>query len=171
MDKRCSWNVKIFLCQNRSTISGSVPQCRQLILWQFLGFLSIYYHRYRQKVKTNVVYQTQVFHQPYKNGDLYFSQQQKLFRYDCFRQNNLTKSTYTFPSFLFKLFYHKYSLKTQNILSSSAATQISRLLHKGSILFCKTYPLPVNNFTAFKSYKNICDGYFIVVVLCQSFVQ
>ena len=53
----------------------------------------------------------------------YFSQQRKFFRYDCFCQNNLTKSTKRFPSFLFKLFYRKYFLKTRkhNVLRSSCS--------------------------------------------------
>ena len=46
-----SWTSYVYhpLYQNRSTISESVPLCRQLIL-------------HRQKVKTDVVYQIQLFH-------------------------------------------------------------------------------------------------------------
>ena len=40
MDKRCFWNVDIFLCRDRSIISGSVHPCRQLI--RFPSFLSIH---------------------------------------------------------------------------------------------------------------------------------
>ena len=83
MDKSCFWNVNIFLCQNRSTISFSVQTSSSV------GFLSIYYHQfvYRQNVNTDVVYQIQF------KSDLYFSQHREFFQYDYFYQNNLTKST------------------------------------------------------------------------------
>ena len=45
--------------KNRSTISGFVLPCRQLILCRFLGFLGIHYHQLqcRQKAKTDEAYQ------------------------------------------------------------------------------------------------------------------
>ena len=64
MHKRCFWGLGIISIQNRSTISGIVPLCKQLILWRFLVFLIIRFHsfEYRQKVKTDAVYQIQLFH-------------------------------------------------------------------------------------------------------------
>ena len=84
MDKRCFWGLNIFLIQNRSTISGFVPLCRQLILYHFLGFLGIHYHRfeYHQEEKTDETYQPPLFHWPDEKGDLYFSLQQKFFQND-----------------------------------------------------------------------------------------
>ena len=38
-DVRCFWGLNIFSTQNRLTICRSVPPCRQLILYCFLGFL------------------------------------------------------------------------------------------------------------------------------------
>ena len=55
-DMRCFWGLNIFSIQNRSTISGFVSPCRQLILYRFPGFLGIHSHqsRCRQKAKIAV---------------------------------------------------------------------------------------------------------------------
>ena len=36
IDRRCFWGLGIFSIQNRSTIFGFVPLCRQLILYRFI---------------------------------------------------------------------------------------------------------------------------------------
>ena len=55
MDKRCFWSLSIFSIQNRSSVFGFVPLWRQLILYRFLGYLSIHSHQFecRQKKKKN----------------------------------------------------------------------------------------------------------------------
>ena len=75
--------------KNRSTISGFVLPCRQLILCRFLGFLGIHYHQfgYRQKAKTDEAYQPQLFYWPDKKGDLCLSQQLAFFQYDGFHRS------------------------------------------------------------------------------------
>ena len=54
-DIRCFSGFNIFPIQNRSTISGFILPYRQLILYRFLGYLSIHYHQFecRQKAKTD----------------------------------------------------------------------------------------------------------------------
>ena len=86
--------LSIFLIQNRSTNFGLVLLCRHLILYRFLGFLSIQHHqfKYRQKAKTDEAYQPQLFHRPDEKGDLCFSRQWEFFQYGV-HPNNLTKNT------------------------------------------------------------------------------
>ena len=74
--------LKYLLFQNRSAISGFAPPCKQLILCRSLGLLGIHYHQFRcrQKAKTDVDYQPQLFHWPCEKGDLYLSCQLGFFR-------------------------------------------------------------------------------------------
>ena len=51
MEKWCFWGLSIFLIQNRWTIFGFVPLCRQLILYRFLGFLGVHYHQFECRQK------------------------------------------------------------------------------------------------------------------------
>ena len=92
MDKRCFRGLSIFLIQKRSTIFGFVPLCRLLILYRFLGYLSIHSHQsvYRQNAKTDEAYQPKLFQCLDEKGDLGFSRQWEFFQHD-FHHNNLTK--------------------------------------------------------------------------------
>ena len=94
MDKRCFWGLSIFLIQNRSTIFVFAFLYRKLIFYRFLDFLGINYHQfvYRQKVKTDEVYQPQLFHWLDEKGDSCFSRQWKFFQHD-FHHNDLNKNT------------------------------------------------------------------------------
>ena len=61
----------------------------------FSGLLNSSLHQFecRQKAETDEAYQSQLFHWPDEKGDLYFSRQLGLFRYDDFHHNNSTKNT------------------------------------------------------------------------------
>ena len=67
--------IKTSLGANSSFLKfAGLPLCRQLILYRFLGCLSIHSHQFecRQKAKANEAYQPPLFHWPDEKGDLCF---------------------------------------------------------------------------------------------------